>query len=233
MSNGPNLTESCFGLDLLDEPEYKEMIDYDYMHKQRRRTLKEIYKHNVISSPEARIYKETQKSKNGDKVIQGILESLSNLKGFRLYTYQLQFIKVCIPVLLKYIYRDIWNTDREDILKRNNFDRVYPEVFFRSPRRMGKTITLAFFCLAVVSNILYDPRRPYQISVFATTKDASSRFINECIIGWPKTNRYSDFNYDASASKFEITSYENAKDLRRIVSFCTGAVSCFIFIVRF
>ena len=216
---------SCFGLDLVDEEEYKEMVDYGYIHLQRRKTLKKRYKCNILSSTESRIFKESEKSKNGDKVIEGIMETLSNLKGFRLYTYQLQFIKVCIPVLLKYIYRDIWNTDREDILKRNNIDRIYPEVFFRSPRRMGKTITLAFFCLAVISNILYDPRAPYKISVFATTKDASSRFINECIIGWPKTNKTKLFGNTANAFNFTIHNHSNILDDRKIKAFCTGTVS--------
>ena len=42
-------------------------------------------------------------------------------------------------------------------------------------------MTLAYTCMAIMVNVDKDHHRPFDIAVFATTKDASKRFIDECV----------------------------------------------------
>jgi len=197
--------------------------------KYHRSIYKEIsldYVMENINTPNSRKHKLMKIPNKGDLVIRRIIRTITNLKGISLYDYQLDFVKVVLPTLFKYIYRDEWNKDRVDILARHGMKDIYDEVFFNSARRMGKTITLAYTCLSVMVNVEKDFHRPYTIAVFATTKDASKRFVDECELGWKNIDKNNEFYYERKASEIKITKKNDQSDVRVMTSYCgSGPVS--------
>ncbi len=207
----------------------RKTLDFLKYHRSYLYDLDRRYSMNIIDTPNSRKFLIDSIQNRGDNVIKGIIKTITSLKGIELYAYQLDFVKVIIPTLFKYIYKGEWKHKREEILKRHGMDDVYDEVFFTSPRRMGKTITLAYSCLSIISNFLKDPNRPLRIAVFATGMDASKRFIDECELGWRNINVKNEFYYERTANEIKITKKSDPSDIRFITAFCgSGPVSFFL-----
>jgi len=204
----------------------KRAVDYYNLHKDSYHGKLKDFNLTNIDTPESRIYQKRKKTKEGDAVIKGIIKTVTNLKNITLYSYQLDFIKVIIPTLFKQIYREEWKHDRQRILESHGMESTYEEVFFTSPRRMGKTITLGYACLAILVNVKKKLGRPYKIAVFATTKDASIRFIDECEMGWKNLDLADKYHFDRTATKITITNKDDPTDVREMIAFCgRGPVS--------
>jgi len=204
----------------------KKTLDFYKYHESFLKDRTKDYVYRNVDTPTSRLYLLKDIPNRGDKVVEGIIRTTTNLRGIELYPYQLDFVKVIVPTLFKYIYKNEWNTKRREILERHGMDEVYDEVFFTSPRRMGKTITLGYTCLAIATNMIKDPLRPFDIAVFATTKDASKRFIDECDLGWRNIDINHKFYFDKTASQITLTNKRDQDDIRIIKAFCgSGPVS--------
>ncbi|MHA1681449.1 MAG: hypothetical protein ACTSUE_10595 [Promethearchaeota archaeon] len=171
---------------------------------------------------------------DGDEVVRKIITTLTSLRYIFLYPFQLDTLKLILPTIYPYIYRKSWNEHQSMILKNHKMSKIYEEVFFRAPRRFGKTLTLAIYCLAVLVNVQKDRERPFHIAVFAITSDASKRFIEECAIQWAQIDRRNDYEFYRTAEKIMIIKKSDSSDRRVISSFCgSGGVRspffCFFF----
>ena len=203
-----------------------QFIDFSQIHSNWYDKCKKDQSMILLDTDESRKYRSRRIPNEGDMILENIIHTCTNMDNFSLYPYQQDFIKTCLVPLFKFIYRGEWNKNRKQILQRNNVIGVYSEVLFKSPRRMGKTITLAIFCIAVASNINKDPTRPYHIAVFATTQDASKRFIDECEIYWNLIDKRHEFKFDRRAYMIIITNLKDQNDQRFIIAYCgSGAVS--------
>jgi hypothetical protein len=212
----------------------KRTLDFDNYHRQFYSEKFKDYNYRNVDTPTSRMYLLKEIPNKGDTVVNGIIRTITNLRSIELYPYQLDFVKVIIPTLFKYIYKDEWNTNRREILARHGMKEVYDEVFFISPRRMGKTITLGYTCLSIAANMIKDPIRPFDIAVFATTRDASKRFIDECALGWKNIDINYKFYFEKTASQITLTNKKNPTDIRYIKSFAgSGVVSIFLFKKKF
>jgi len=202
------------------QKERDSVVDFMEYHKKLHDNKSLDYNMNIIDTPESRKYKVQQIPNKGDIVLKGIIRTLNNLKRISLYDYQLNFVKVVIPTLFKYIYRDEWREKREEILFRHGMADTYDEVFFTSPRRMGKTITLAYTCMAIMVNVHKDYHRDFDIAVFATGIDASKRFIDECELGWKNLDKNSEFYFQRTATQIKITRKSDPGDIRIMNAYC-------------
>jgi len=206
----------------------KKTICWNSYHKEFLNNLRKEYVMRNIDTQESKKYLMKNDKDEADAVVENIIKTITNIKGITLYTYQLNFVKVIIPTLFKKIYRKVWKQKRNEILEEHGMDDVYDEVCFRSPRRMGKTITLAYTALSIVTNMTKMEHRPFRCAVFATTKDASIRFIDECELGWNNIDTAKNFIYSRRATKIKIIRKNDPSDVREIEAYCgSGCVSYF------
>lgn len=84
----------------------------------------------------------------GDKRLEAIRYTLNNLGYTRSQFQKLfhtHFIQACLPI----IYGTDWATHAERVMKEFGLERISPEVLVQTPRRFGKTVSVAMFVLAV------------------------------------------------------------------------------------
>jgi len=195
----------------------------NFYHKKRHQ-----YAMSTIDTVESHIYKLKRRPFEGDDVYRGILYTVTHLRDITLYNFQLDFIKTILPPLFKYIYRNEWKEQSGEILRRHNYKSVYDEVFFRAERRMGKTLTLSFFCLSVVANVTKERQRAFKVAVFAVTEPNAKMFIDECENNWkqlPNSIR-GQFHFVRTSIRITLTRKSDISDVRIIQAYIgNGPVS--------
>lgn len=199
-------------------------------HKKRRDAH---YYNNTAITENAIAYRKKRKPMEGDDVIKGILYTLTNLKTIHLYDFQLDFLKIVMITLLKWIYRAEWDVKANKVLKRNGLKRGtgYDEVFFTAARRMGKTLTLSFFCLATMLNVIKHEPRDYRIAIFSVSLESAKMFLSECINSWKELPPLikNKFKIDITATQIKITRISNPEDVRVMKSYVGSGEVSFIF----
>jgi len=197
----------------------------NYYHKMRQ-----LYAMTSVDTLESRIYHAKRRPFEGDEVYRGILYTVTNLRDIKLYNYQLNFIKTILPPLFKYLYRNEWKEQSQEILRRHNYKTVYDEVFFRAERRMGKTLTLSFFCLSVVANVTKERQRAFKVAVFAVTEPNAKMFIDECENNWKQLpiSIRGQFDFVRTSIRITLTRKTDSNDVRIIQAYIgNGPVSFF------
>lgn len=205
--------------------DYSLLTD-DYFVKRRTH-----YLFWTIVTEKSLSYRRKQQPFEGDNVIKSIIFTLTNLKTISLYSFQLDFLKLVIPTLFKSIYPE-WREKSNFILKRNGMmpGTGYDEMFFRAARRMGKTLTLAFFALAVMISVIKHVTRDYKIAVFSATARNSKMFIDECANSWKELpdSITSKFKFERTSEFIRLTKKNNPKDIRMMQSYIgQGPVSIY------
>jgi len=213
-----------------ERPRVNNLVrDFRAYHHNFIQEKRKYYLARTTSDKSAKEYlAKKYKISNGDQVIRGIIQTLTNLKHIRLYDYQLDFIKIALPTIFKYIYRNEWMTNKPEILKKHKIEqgKEYDEMFFVSARRMGKTLVVAQLSLALCVNIKKNPLRPFTIAVFASTKDSAKRFISECVIGWKNIDKANNFYFHPTSEFIIMVNKNDMDDIRIIQCFCgRGSVS--------
>jgi len=160
----------------------------------------------------------------GDNVVQSIIWSLTTLKNFKLHPYQLHFCQVAVTTMMYHFYRDVWNTQKDAIFKRHHMAVEESSFFLRAPRRMGKTITLAIFCMCIITNVVNDPVTPFTINVFAVSKSSATMFLSACANYWYRINKSSEFNIVVHQNCIRVTRISDPSDVRYVLAFCSGDV---------
>jgi hypothetical protein len=109
----------------------------------------------------------------GDRRLEAIRFTLNNLGYTRSQFQKLfhtHFIQACLPI----IYGDDWATHAERVMKEFGLERISPEVLVQTPRRFGKTVSVAMFVLAMLLNV-----PGIRICIFSTGKRASGGLMLE------------------------------------------------------
>lgn len=197
-------------------------------------TYNKMYKMLVVKE-----YLNTLKNENGSKlstteecttkadvVIRNIILTLTNLDNICLYQYQLDMTKIALSTLIKYIYRKVWDSCQDEVLKRHGMSINREFFLVIAPRRAGKTLTLAIFTLAICVNVEKEWPRGFKIAVFATGSTSAEMFINECMIQqaqMPKLRQ--QFKIYARKDMITLIRISDPEDIRYIQAYCGGDVS--------
>lgn len=81
-----------------------------------------------------------------------------------------------LQAILPLIYGAEWSVVSERVLRDFGIQRLRPEVLVQTPRRFGKTTSIAMFCAAVLLNI-----PDIRICIFSTGKRASGSLMAEIV----------------------------------------------------
>ncbi len=111
----------------------------------------------------------------GDQRLDDIRKLLNSM-GVTRSQFQRMFHDAFIRAILPIIYGDEWSSCCERVMKDHGIDRIRPEVLIQTPRRFGKTVSVALFVLAC---LLCIPR--VRICIFSTGKRASGGLMTELL----------------------------------------------------
>ena len=78
------------------------------------------------------------------------------------------FLRACLP----HIYKEEWPVRAPDVMQELDIDCIRYEVLVQAPRRIGKTVSIAMFVLAIMLNV-----PGIRICIFSTGKRASSSLM--------------------------------------------------------
>jgi hypothetical protein len=110
---------------------------------------------------------------SGDERLDAIRKTLNGLGYTRSHFQKLfheSFVAACLPL----IYGDGWELASDRVMRELRISRIRPEVMVQTPRRFGKTVSVAMFVLAMM---LHCPG--IRICIFSTGKRASSGLMTE------------------------------------------------------
>jgi hypothetical protein len=107
------------------------------------------------------------------KLLISFLEKFDKL-GYKRSTHQIYFHKAFIGACLKKILKDDYTRDLEKIIKKYDIESTTSDVIITTPRRFGKTISVAQFAAAF---LLSQPE--IEISIYSTGRRASSKLVEK------------------------------------------------------
>ena len=168
------------------------------------------------------------KRNRGDAVAENLLETLDKFGVTRTpgqKKFHLEFFKACLP----HIYgSEIFENDRERILKKFGFDDIRYEVLVVCPRRWGKTYSVAMFIAAMAWAV-----PDTWISIFSTGQRAStsllelvSKFL--AVVGQDTENRILSKNNERLYVRGTT-----ASDIRKVYSYPSSVQVCMCFSIIF
>ena len=99
--------------------------------------------------------------------------------GFERSPHQLKFHAAFERAAARVIYRDSWGTQRPAIMKKHNWKTTPGEVLISTPRRFGKTFSIAIFvaCLALTMGC--------ECVVFSPARRASRKLLERMVCPFP------------------------------------------------
>ena len=119
--------------------------------------------------------------RQGDVNFRTLLKLLARVdaRGFERSSQQLDFHTAFMKASARVIYRSSWATDRPAIMAAHGWETSNSEVLISTPRRFGKTFSIAIFCacLALAQGL--------EIVVFSPARRASrkllERIVEQCL----------------------------------------------------
>lgn len=117
-----------------------------------------------------------QRSCNGDIRLANLRRTLDSVPGFARSEHQKEFHEAFIQACLPHIYENDWENNAVRVMESLGLQRIQHEVLIATPRRWGKTISVAMFVAALLLC-----RPGIKIAVFSTGKRASSSLTGEVI----------------------------------------------------
>lgn len=100
------------------------------------------------------------------------LNQLGYIRSVHQKMFHEKFIQACLPI----IYGDDWAMAAERVMAEFNLEKLSPEVLIQTPRRFGKTVSVAMYVIAVLLNV-----PGVRICIFSTGKRASSGLMREIL----------------------------------------------------
>lgn len=113
----------------------------------------------------------------GDAVLR-CLNSLLELvddRGYQRSAHQLRFHASFLKATARVVYKNEWQANKPKIMERNGWDKAPSEVLISTPRRFGKTFSIAIFvaCLALSCGC--------EIVVFSPARRASRKLLERIV----------------------------------------------------
>lgn len=208
-------------------------VDYLCVAKRFEQHLQRLKNENIVSREcvtrlAASLEPKRNKRNRGDAVCEELFETLDKFGVTRTpgqKKFHLEFFKACLP----HIYgSDIFENDRERILRKFGFTDIRYEVLVVCPRRWGKTYSVAMFIAAMAWTV-----PDMWISIFSTGQRAStsllelvSKFL--AVVGNGTENRILSKNNERLYVRGT-----NAADIRKVYSYPSSVQVCVSFSLLF
>jgi hypothetical protein len=114
------------------------------------------------------------KQSNGDTLLNRLVETLSKFDalGWKRSKHQVDFHKAFIGAILKKIYGNEIYANLPRLLKEYDMDELRPDVVVCTPRRYGKTTSVALFVAAVMIAI-----PGFKVDIYSTGRRASKKLL--------------------------------------------------------
>ena len=113
----------------------------------------------------------------GDTALRTLRTLLSMIdeRGWERSAHQIKFHDAFERCVARVIYRKDWSTRRPAIMRHNGWDKCSSEVMISTPRRFGKTFSIAIFaaCLALSLGT--------EIVVFSPARRASRKLLERMV----------------------------------------------------
>lgn len=104
------------------------------------------------------------------RILQSLL-SVIDENGFERSNHQLLFHQKFIQACGRVLYREEWPVHRDAIMKHNGWATAPSECMVSTPRRFGKTFSVAMFCVCMALSF------PVEIVVFSPARRASRKIL--------------------------------------------------------
>lgn len=109
----------------------------------------------------------------GDAVLRCLyaLLDLIDDRGYQRSNHQVRFHDAFIRATSRVMFKQEWGSNRPAIMKQHSWDKCPSEILISTPRRFGKTFSIAIFCacLALSTNL--------EIVVFSPARRASRKLL--------------------------------------------------------
>jgi hypothetical protein len=99
------------------------------------------------------------------------LLSMIDENGFERSNHQMQFHDAFIRACSRVLYREEWPVHRSAIMQHNAWVTAPSEIMVSTPRRFGKTFSVAMFCVCMALTF------PVEIVVFSPARRASRKIL--------------------------------------------------------
>lgn len=129
-------------------------------------------------------------------------------RGWERSPHQMQFHSSFERCVSRVLYKGEWSTSRPAIMKHNQWDKCSSEVLISTPRRFGKTFSIAIFCAALALSL------GCEIVIFSPARRASRKLLErvvEFIRVLDCEERICEFNQEAC----RVNAYNGKKSLIR------------------
>jgi len=113
----------------------------------------------------------------GDANMRTLQKLLSRVdaRGFERSAQQLEFHQAFMKAAARVIYLGDWETERPMIMEKYGWDRCNSEVLISTPRRFGKTYSIAIFCACLALAL------GLEIVVFSPARRASRKLLERIV----------------------------------------------------
>ena len=136
-------------------------------------------------------------------------------RGFERSSQQLDFHTAFMKASARVIYRSSWATDRPAIMAAHGWETSNSEVLISTPRRFGKTFSIAIFCacLALAQGL--------EIVVFSPARRASRKLLERIVEfvtlagGKDKICEYNQARWDPAPAARGAAADPHCGDVRR------------------
>ena len=96
-------------------------------------------------------------------------------RGFERSAQQLEFHVAFMKAAARVIYRGSWETERPAIMKKHGWEKSNSEVLISTPRRFGKTFSIAIFCACL--SLAFG----LEVVVFSPARRASRKLLERIV----------------------------------------------------
>jgi len=136
------------------------------------------------------------------------LLSIVDDRGFERSAHQLAFHSAFERCVARVVYKTEWSTNRPAIMRHNNWPRCNSEVLISTPRRFGKTFSIAIFfaCMALAFGC--------EIVVFSPARRASRKLL-ERMVEFVRLLGCDDHIVEYNQEQCRVKSYDGKSSLIR------------------
>ena len=140
-------------------------------------------------------------------------------RGFERSSQQLEFHVAFLKAAARIIYRGSWETERPAIMRKHGWEKSNSEVLISTPRRFGKTFSIAIFCACLALSF------GLEVVVFSPARRASRKLLERIVefvrlAGGDK--RICEYNQEAC----RVLAFDGKKSLIRSFPSKVGVCSC-------
>jgi len=132
------------------------------------------------------------------------LLSMIDDRGWERSPHQVTFHEKFEQCVSRVLYKGEWATQRPAIMKKNGWDRCASEVMISTPRRFGKTFSIAIFCACLALSL------SCEIVIFSPARRASRKLL-ERVVEFIRVLDCDDHIVEYNQEACRVVSFNGAK----------------------